>query len=174
MINGYRLVSKLMNKIFQLNLSVKDKLIDLNIFEKTKDLLKNISQFEETLKAYSQKNNIDIEFTLSYISKNFRIKFQKELTKLNISSENILNNLHSSFDKEDSSQKDGLHIIINTESDKRINTIIEKNNSNNDDRKFNKSSENLTNHRSSSSINSIDKSKSNNYLLLIILNLKFS
>ena len=166
--NWYRLVSKLMNKIFQLNLSVKDKLIDLNIFEKTKDLLKNNPQFEETLKVYSQRNNIDIDFTLSYIAKNFRVKFQKELTKLKIACENMSNNLQCSFEKEEDSIK-GLHITVNIENDKRIHSMIEKkNNINNDDKKFNKSSENLTNHRSSSSIHSFDKAKSKNYLLLFL------
>ena len=110
------MVSKLLNKVFQLNLSVKEKLIDLNIFEKTKELLKNNIQFEETLKAYSQRNNIDIEFTLAYIAKNFRMKLQKELAKLKIVCDNISNNLHFSSDKEDNSPQ-GLYIILNTEID---------------------------------------------------------
>ena len=151
-----------MNKIFQLNLSVKDKLMDLNIFEKTKDLLKYNTQFEETLKAYSQRNTIDIEFTLAYIAKNFRMKFQKELAKIKITSDCISNISQSNPEKEDSFK--GLYITLNTKSDKKLQPISERKSINNDDKKSLEPSENLTNHKSLTSYNSNEKLKSKDML----------
>lgn len=72
---------KLVGKIIQLNHSVKEKLNDLDILEKTKYSYSNLTIVEENLKNLTNRMVLDVEIILNYIIKVSRFRLNREITK---------------------------------------------------------------------------------------------
>lgn len=62
----------------QINTKVKEKLVELNIFNETKKSWQEIPLFEDTLKSLVNKPEINVEVLLMYLTMSSRLRFLKE------------------------------------------------------------------------------------------------
>lgn len=67
-----------LHKIAQINMKVKEKLVELNIYQETKKSWQDIPLFEETLKSLINKPEINVEVLLMYLAMSSRLRFLKE------------------------------------------------------------------------------------------------
>jgi len=68
------------SKISQLNASVREKLTELDIIDKTRDAYRGIPHFEENLKSLANRLIVDVEIVLTYVVKYSRSRLDKELS----------------------------------------------------------------------------------------------
>ena len=69
------------NKILQLNSSARDKLVQLGIFNQTKQAFTGIASFEDTLGSILNKQSIPVQAFLKCLIENSRSRFTDEMDK---------------------------------------------------------------------------------------------
>lgn len=71
-----------MNKILQLNHSVKEKFSELNLLEKGKEAFSSLPSFEEELNTMCNEELLELDVILNFIIKNSQLRLEKELNRL--------------------------------------------------------------------------------------------
>jgi len=72
-------MNKMRNKILQLNVSAKDKLLQLGIYTQTKQTSQGISSFEESMTSILSQSPIDAHSFLAFLIENSRKRFYDEI-----------------------------------------------------------------------------------------------